>query len=296
MRANVSIRNYGFFVTNYDAQSAARDSTAAATHHPYTDKIRQAYANKPALAAVTDPYYRGFDQKYADYWRYREWQREFDLYAKNRTLPALELVRLPHDHFGDFAQANDGVNTVETQMADNDYALGKLIEHVLHSKYRDNTLIVVVEDDAQNGADHVDAHRSLAYWIGPYVRQHAVVSTRYTTVNLLRTIEDILGLTPLGITDGNAVPMSEVFEQRLQTLQYTALVPEVLRTTQLPLPPRTAQNSLIPSRLTERYAQPKHTSTYWAHVMQGQDFSIEDHLDTARFNQALMLGLKNDNP
>ena len=291
LRAGISIRNYGFYVTNYNTKSSAPNYVTP-SRQPFRDKMLQVYANKPALRPVTDRYYRGFDLKYADFWRYREWAREFDRYAKKDNLPALELVRLPHDHFGDFANAADGVNTVETQMADNDYALGMLVDKVSHSRYRDDTLIVVVEDDAQNGADHVDAHRSLAYLIGPYVKRNAVVSTHYTTVNLLRTIEDVLGLAPMGITDGNALPMSAAFDEHLLALNYTAIVPEVLRTTQLPLPARTAQNSLASSLLTARYAKPQHNSSYWARVMKGQDFSSEDRLDTARFNQALWQGLK----
>ena len=83
-------------------------------------------------------------------------------YVTHDNLPSLELVRLPHDHFGLFDEAVDGVNTVETEIADNDYAVGLLVEKVARSKYGKDTLIFVIEDDAQNGADHVDAHRSLA--------------------------------------------------------------------------------------------------------------------------------------
>ena len=268
LRAGISVRNYGFYVTNYNTKLGVPNYIPP-SHFPYRDRQYQAYANKPALRPVTDRYYRGFDQKYADYWRYREWEREFDLYAKNDNLPALELVRLPHDHFGDFAHAADRVDTVETEMADNDYALGLLVDKLSRSRYRDNTLIVVVEDDAQNGADHVDAHRTLAYIIGPYVKRHALVSTRYTTVNLLRTIEDVLGLSPMGITDGNALPMSAVFEQGpLATTVYTAIVPNILRTTDLPLPAPTVANTLPPNAQNARYDKPLHTRAYWARVMQ----------------------------
>ncbi|MHB1591855.1 MAG: bifunctional YncE family protein/alkaline phosphatase family protein, partial [Sulfuricella sp.] len=200
LRAGISIRNYGFYE---DEDRYALPPTDPAyvppSKQPFRDQMIQAYPNKSALRPITDRYFRGFDMEYADFWRFKEWEREFDQYVKNGNLPALELVRLPHDHFGDFAGADDGVNTVETQMADNDYALGMLVEKIAHSPYRDNTLIVVVEDDAQDGGDHVDAHRSLAYLIGPYVKRNTVVSTRYTTVNLLRTIENVLGLSPMGL-------------------------------------------------------------------------------------------------
>ncbi|MDP2025120.1 beta-propeller fold lactonase family protein [Sulfuriferula sp.] len=295
LRAGISIRNYGFY---QDEDRYALPPTDPAyvppSKQPFKDQMIQAYPNKSALRPISDRYYRGFDMKYADFWRYQEWEREFDQYVKDGNLPALELVRLPHDHFGDFASADDGVNTVETQMADNDYALGMLVEKIAHSPYRNNTLIVVVEDDAQDGGDHVDAHRSLAYMIGPYVKRNTVVSTRYTTVNLLRTIEDVLGLSPMGLTDGNALPMAAVFERHLVSPDYTAIVPEVLRTTQLPLPPRTARNTLASTPETARYAKPRRTAAYWARVMQGQNFASEDHLDTPRFNQALWQGLKGE--
>jgi hypothetical protein len=176
-------------------------------------------------------------------------------------------------------------------MADNDYALGLLVEKVAKSPYKDTTLIFVIEDDAQNGADHVDAHRSLAYIVGPFVKQGAVVPTSYTTVDLLRTIEDILGLQPLGLTDGLAEPMVEVFEQTLRPWTYSALVPEVLRTTQLPLPPRTVANTLPLTPNVLAMATPRRDAAYWEEVMAGQNFGIEDDLEEARFNRALWHGL-----
>ncbi|MFX7731780.1 hypothetical protein ABTK10_19830, partial [Acinetobacter baumannii] len=90
-------------------------------------------------------------------WRMLEWQREFDAADAAGTVPALTLLRLSHDHFGDFKDAIDGVNTVETEMADNDYAIGRVIERIAASKVADSTVVFIIEDDAQNGADHVDA-------------------------------------------------------------------------------------------------------------------------------------------
>src|SRR5262249_13643708 len=161
-----------------------------------------------------DPYFRGYDQSNADYWLFKEWEREFDVYVQNGNLPNLQLVRFPHDHFGNFGSAIDGVNTPDKQMADNDYAVGLCIEKVSNSPYADSTLVFIIEDDAQNGGDHVDAHRSIAYIVGPYVKQGAVVARDYTTVNMVRTIEDVLGLEPMGLTDGLATPMANVFELR----------------------------------------------------------------------------------
>jgi hypothetical protein len=176
-------------------------------------------------------------------------------------------------------------------MADNDYAIGLLVEKVSKSPYRDSTLIFIIEDDAQDGGDHVDAHRSVAHIVGPYVKQGAVVSTSYNTVSMIRTIEDILGLEPLGLTDGLAAPMSGVFEETLRPWAYTALVPEVLRTTELPLPPQTASNSLPLTREVLAFAKPRHDAAYWEKAMGGQNFRVEDKLDPERFNKALWRGL-----
>ena len=135
----------------------------------------------------------GFDPGYPDFYREAEWEREFDLYVAHQNLPNFEIVQLPVDHMGDFETAIAKVNTPETQQADNDYATARLIDRVAHSPYKDSTLIFIVEDDSQDGPDHVDAHRSTAYIVGPYVKHGATVSTYYTTVSVIRTIEDVLG-------------------------------------------------------------------------------------------------------
>jgi YVTN family beta-propeller protein len=288
LRAGLKIRNYGFFVGNLGDSKAMSEEQLA---HPHAHDLPQAAPLKQALAPHTDPYFRGYDQNNADFYLYKEWEREFDEYAAKGELPNLSFVRFSHDHFGNYSTAKFGVNTVETQMADNDYAIGQLVEKVAKSPFRDNTLIFIVEDDAQNGPDHMDAHRSIAYVVGPYVKQGALVSEHYTTVSMLRTIEDILGIKPMGITDGLALPMTALFEKAKRPWRYTALVPEVLRTTALPLPERTADNSLPLDAQTTPYAKPRRDAAYWAAAMSGQDFSGEDKLDEPRFNRALWQGL-----
>jgi YVTN family beta-propeller protein len=297
LRAGLTVRNYGFYLDlrRYDlpkenplAIPLVRDARA--------EGVVVAIPTKAALRGITDPYFRGFDQKFPDYWRYKEWEHEFDEYVKNGNLPNLELVRLPHDHFGDFGAGIDGVTTVETEMADNDYAVGLLVEKVAHSRYKDDTLIFILEDDAQNGADHVDAHRSIAFVAGPYVRQGVVVSKRYTTVHALRTMEDVLGIEYLGLNDALAEPMTEVFQTERSEWIYSAVVPEALRTTQLPLPARAGgEKGSAATPCTESIgARPLRDAAYWAEKMRGLDFEVEDRLDTARFNLALWEGLKGE--
>jgi len=291
LRAKLSVRNYGFFVDG--ERYFARKGGAAPIpliRDPYASKTQVAFADKPALMKITDPYFRGFDLKFPDYWRYTEWDREFQGYVANGNLPNLELVRLGRDHFGDFAGAIDGTGTVEAEMGDNDYSIGKLIEQVAKSPFAKSTVVFVVEDDAQNGPDHVDAHRSLALIAGAYVKQGAVVSTHYTTVNMLRTMEDILGMGPMGINDDVIEPMADVFTTEAHAWTYTAIVPQILRSTKLPVPAATSASAET-SGNDFAYASPRHSAAYWAAKTRGFDFNVEDHIDSAKFNRILWRGL-----
>jgi len=291
LRAKLSVRNYGFFVDG-ERYFARKGGVAPIPliRDPYASKTRVAFADKPALIKITDPYFRGFDLKFPDYWRYTEWDREFQGYVANGNLPNLELVRLGRDHFGDFAGAIDGTGTVEAEMGDNDYSIGKLIEQVAKSPYAKSTVVFIVEDDAQNGPDHVDAHRSLALIAGAYVKQGAVASTRYTTVNMLRTMEDILGMGPMGINDDVIEPMADVFTTQAHAWTYTAIVPQILRSTKLPVP-GAASASRGASSNDFAYASPRHSAAYWAAKTRGFDFNVEDHIDSAKFNRILWRGL-----
>lgn len=290
LRAGKTIRNYGFYVGNVVSSNSLTDEQLA---RPFDNGIVQVVATNKALAPYTDVYFRGYDQNASDVYLYKEWEREFDQYVANGNLPNLSMVRFPHDHFGNFSTAKFGVNTVETQMADNDYAMGLLIDKIAHSPYKNNTLVVVVEDDAQNGGDHVDAHRSIAYIVGPYVKQGGVlISKNYTTVNLVHTMTEIMGLEPLGLNDGLADFM-DVFDTKQKKWTYDAVVPEILYTTQLPLPDRNV--ALVDSGRTQCDVKPLHSASYWSKQMANQNFSIEDKLDVAMFNQVLWTGLKGEN-
>jgi len=195
-------------------------------------------------------------------------------------MPNLTLLRLMRDHLGAFKTAIDGTNTPETEMADDDYAVGLVIQAVAHSPYANDTLIFVVEDDAQNGPDHVDAHRSVAYIVGPYVKQHAVVSTRYSTVNFLRTMEDILGTDHLSVSDAFQRPMADVFDLDQKTWSFTAVVPTPLDTTTLP----------IPHQATNWH--PAHPASYWTAKTRGYDWRQEDRIPAIAFNEILWQGLE----
>ncbi len=288
-RAGISVRNYGFFgdLTRYEA--ATGPYQIPLEREPWKTGHIVFYVDKAALMGVTDPYFWGFNQALADYWRFKEWEREFDGFVAKGEAPTLMLLRLPHDHTGSFAQGLDGINSVETELADNDYAVGLVVQKIAQSRFGKDTLIFIIEDDAQDGPDHVDAHRSIGFVVGPYVKHGAVVSERYTTVNMVKTIEAVLGLSPMGLNDALAAPMTAAFDARQADWSFTAQVPAVLRTTQLPLPAPTSAEAGCP-------AQPPRSSAYWTAAMAGQDFTSEDRLDTPRFNRALWRGLKGDAP
>jgi YVTN family beta-propeller protein len=287
LRAHETVRNYGFFLdlARYAPETPAKFAIPL-EHNPAALRLRVAFPTNKELAPVTDPYFRGFDNQYADYWRYREWDREFSGYEKKGSLPQLETVRLMHDHTGDFGRATDGVNTPETQIADNDYAVGLLIDRVAHSRFAKDTLIFVIEDDAQDGPDHVDAHRSVAFVAGPYVKHGAVISERYTTVNVLKTMEVLLGLKPLNFHDANAKAMANIFDLAQAGWTYQARVPDMLRSTSLPLPPQKGASVV----------KPRHDADYWAAKTSSFDFSAEDRLNTVAYNRLLWAGINGDAP
>lgn len=292
LRAGLSVRNYGMFLdlSRYDLDGT-RDR-ALAIHpqrEPFATGTQVAFAAHPALLAVTDPWFYGFELRVPDFYRVKEWQREFRGYVADGKLPNLSLVRLMTDHTGHFNGALDGVNTPERQVADNDYALGLLVDTVAHSPFAQDTLIFVLEDDAQDGSDHVDAHRGPAWVIGPYVKKGAVVSQRYTTVSMLRTITDILGMDHLGMYDASQAPMTELFDTAPANADwtYSATASSLLKPTALPF---AADTAFGPP------ARSPHTSDYWAAVTRGFDFTQEDRLDADAYNRILWAGLKGNTP
>jgi YVTN family beta-propeller protein len=197
--AKVSFRNYGFYTT----------STPPVT-------------TIPSLQANTDVQYPGFTQGISDQTRINEWEREFNQFVAGNDLPTVELVRLPDDHT---SGTTPGAKTPKAFVADNDLALGRLVQDVSHSSVWKSTAIFVLEDDAQNGPDHVDAHRTESLVISPYSRLGRVDSTFYSTVAMLRTIELIVGLRPLTQFDTAATPMLNSFSRKANAAPYTALVP-----------------------------------------------------------------------
>jgi YVTN family beta-propeller protein len=289
LQAGGTVRNYGFLVNNIGSIG----TIPAPIKDPFAAGVVQVAPLDPSLAPLTDVYFRGYDQNYPDLWRYDEWKREFDQYVANGDLPSLSLVRVSHDHMGSFATALGGMNTPETQQADDDLATGRLVQAVAESRYASDTLIIVTEDDCQDGPDHADSHRATAYVVGPYVKQGAIVSTRYSQVNALRTIEDVLGTQHINLNTAFQRPMVDVFDIRSSgAWTYAAEASTVLSGTALARAP----GGLGVAFAKGPVVKPKHSARYWARVTAGLDFSDADHVPPEKFNRIVWRGLMGGKP
>jgi YVTN family beta-propeller protein len=284
LRAGLTVRDYGFFVDGTCYSEPACQTPLA--HDPFATNTIVAPSTNVALAPFTDPYFRGFDPSFPDYYRFKEWERDFDTNYATGGMANLTLVRFMKDHTGNFAVAIDGVNTPDRDEADNDYAVGMLVEKIANSPvYKNNTLIFIVEDDAQDGGDHIDSHRTTAYVAGAYVR-NALVSTAYNTIDFVRTMEEVLGLQPMNLNDALANPMTDVFNTAPnRDWTFTAAPASILYCTNLPLPqPAQPCNNPTPD------------AKYWARVTQGMDFTDADRVDGGVFNRILWKGMMGDKP
>src|SRR5213593_818353 len=186
-RAGITYRVYGEF-------SAFGSKPPNVTPAPFAN----------GLAGHLSPTYAGYDLSITDQSRVDAWQAEFDEFVRRGAVPALMIVCLPNDHT---AATRPGFPTPKAMVADNDLALGRIVEAVSRSPVWRETAIFVIEDDAQNGPDHVDAHRTVCLVASPYVRRGVVDHRMHSTVSMLRTIELILGLPPMSQFDAAAAPM-----------------------------------------------------------------------------------------
>lgn len=175
------------------------------------------------LKGRIDPRYPGFDLTISDETRIDEWEREFKQYVRDDDLPALEIVWLPNDHT---SGTRPGALTPQAYNAQNDHAFGRLVDAVSHSKYWASTAIFSIEDDSQNGPDHVDDQRTTFYLISPYAAP-GVHHAHYTTSSVLHTIELLLGLPPMTIYDRLAPPMYDAFALRPDLRPYDVIAPKI---------------------------------------------------------------------
>jgi YVTN family beta-propeller protein len=200
--AGLSYRSYGEFIEN----------------NPQPGKPGRARVK--GLEGHFDPAFRSFDLEYSDQRRTDRFIEELRRFEREGEMPRLIVLRLPNDHT---AGTKKNAPTPTAYVADNDLALGRLVEAVSHSKFWKETAIFVLEDDAQNGPDHVDAHRSPALVISPYTKRRHVDSNMYSTSSVLRTMELILGLKPMSQFDAAAQPMYDSFQAAADLATFTHL-------------------------------------------------------------------------
>ena len=208
-----------------------RCAAAGISYRSYGEWIENGKTLKdPGIARVAalkdhfDPWFRGFDMDYPDQKRADRLLEELARFEREDSLPRLMIVRLPNDHTSGTRPRKP---TPTAFLADNDLALGRLVEAISKSKFWKDTAIFVIEDDAQNGSDHVDAHRTVALVISPYTKHRHVDSSLYSTSSMLRTMELILALKPMSQFDAAARPMYQSFQSKPDLRPYQHVQPQV---------------------------------------------------------------------
>ncbi|MGA7320141.1 MAG: alkaline phosphatase family protein [Candidatus Sulfotelmatobacter sp.] len=295
MRAGLTVRHYGLYADEnyYVDPYAGAPFYIPIVRDAFAQKVVQAVPVRHSLLDKTDVYYRGWDLNTPDQYRFEEWNREFNEYVKNGNLPNFEMVDFMEDHFGNFSSNAANLENPLAQFASNDYAVGRLVEAVSNSPYWKDTAIFVVEDDAQNGPDHVDAHRSTVFIASPYTNSGAVIHTNYNSTNVVRTIEDILGVNYLGLNDANAVPMSDVFIKEPNLQPYVAPIPGIL--CQPPVDPTLVPECKNPGKRPVTVAiKSLHDGTWWAQATKGFNFKHPDMINSDLFNRILWKGIMGD--
>ncbi|HEY6333635.1 MAG TPA: hypothetical protein VI756_30230, partial [Blastocatellia bacterium] len=302
-RAGLTYRNYGEFTATVSAEDLKAVNERHRKPYPDLSPTLSAFATKKSLEGHISAAYRNFDlatpdaittesyraakesngsvdptisdsntdTRFRGLSRFAIWLEEFNGYVKTLQsggpdeMPNFSIVRFPNDHTSGFSP---GMPTPQFAVADNDYAVGKLVEAISNSPYWKDTAIFVLEDDAQNGPDHVDAHRSPALVISAYNRPGALVHEYHTTVSLIRTMELLLGVPPMNQLDANAAPI-DVFQKTPDLRPYKAELPTLA-----------FDNLLVPARRDSRNADLESRSLK-------MDFSHADMVDPRVLNQVI---------
>lgn len=241
-RAGISYRTYGEFADDYKP-------------------------NIPALAGHFCPYYTSWDESVRDTTRVNQWKRDFDSLLAINAVPRLSTLRLINDHTEGLRK---GKPTPFAHVADNDHAVGMFIEHLSKSKIWKESVVFILEDDAQDGPDHVDAHRSTAYVAGGFVKRNFVDHTMYTTSSMLRTIELILGLEPMSQYDAAAEPMWRCFTST------PTLTPFITRALQVDINEKNKVENV------------------WQRISEKLDFSKEDRAPDRLFTEVIWKAVKGE--
>ena len=224
-----------------------------------------AHSDVPSLEKILDHDYPNFQLQIPDQYRADLFSQDFAKYVSTGNLPALNMMWVMADHTSGSAP---GFPTPRAQVADNDLATGRIIDQISHSPYWKDTAVFVIEDDTQDGVDHVDGHRNIALIASPYAKKGAVVHTYYSQLNLMRTIEQILGLPPMNQMDLAAGPMTDAFTNTPDLTPYTA------KPNQIPL-----------DEMTPASAKLTGAAKAWSDWAAKQDLKSEDLVNMAQLNR-----------
>ncbi len=276
LKNGLTFRNYGEFV---NAEIKPAGATFTEIYNDFingTKKISiRAKANLEQLEPYICPTFIGFPNKVPDVYRAAEFIKELNEFEKNDNFPHFIMMLLPNDHT---SGTSPGLPTPRAAVADNDLALGQIVEAISHSKFWKETCIFVTEDDPQAGLDHVDGHRTVGMVISPYTKRNEVVSTYYSQINMVRTMENILGIQPMNQFDLMAEPMLDCFTESPDFTPYIA------------------EKNIIPldeinPPLESLYGKKR----YWAEKSMEQDLEDYDRIDEDTFNRIIWHAIKGYN-
>jgi hypothetical protein len=273
LQKGLSLRVYGEFV---QPRITPRKATWTDIWNDFRNGTRKvtilADTEVKTLLPYLCPTFIGFPSVMQDVYRAQEFIKELREFESKGTMPNFMIMLLPNDHTNG---TRPGFPTPRAMVADNDLALGRIVEAVSKSRFWPDTVILVTEDDPQDGLDHIDGHRTVGLVISPYSRRSKVISTNYNQISMLRTIEMILGLPHMNQMDLVANPMSDCFQDKPDLKPYTA------RANAIPLdemnPPL---KSLGPQQ------------RYWAEKSMAMDFEDVDRADEDTFNRILWHAVK----
>jgi len=272
-----SFRNFGEHTRTTYQPKNAKWADLYADYRDGTQKVKvTATPNLRSLDAHSHPNFPGFPLKMPDVYRAKMFLDELKVWEKQGSMPNLTYLFLPCDH-------TEGTRpdspTPRAMVADNDLALGRIVEGLSHSRFWDKTCIFVVEDDPQAGFDHVDGHRTVAMVISPYTKRKAVDSTCYNQTGMVKSIELILGLPPMNQLDLASTPMRGAFTDQADLTAYTHVEGKI--------PLDEMNKPLTKTKASERF---------WAEKSLGLDFTKEDLADEDTLNRILWYAMRGDAP
>ena len=273
LKKGLTFRNYGEFT---DPVIEPKNATWSQLYQQFlnptnTIKIR-GESKVHTLKPYNCPTFPGFTGKVTDVYRAGEFIKELKAYEKKGELPNFMLMLLPNDHT---TGVNENFPTPAAEVADNDLALGQIVEAISHTKFWKETAIFVIQDDPQSGLDHVDGKRTVAFCVSPYTKRGEVVSTQYNQNSLLRTIELILGLPPMTQFDLIAEPMTDCFTDKPDFTPYDA------RPNQIPL-----------DQMNPRLSTLKGKQRYWAKKSMKLPLDEADEIEDDVLNKIVWYAMK----